>query len=113
MRILVFSDLHGNGSTAAERLTSELHPDWVVLCGEMLADFSNRPDDKRLDAQPDAQLDFWLERRGCFLREGTVTTFILGNHEQSGFQDAVSGGHSLNAVAIWRGVRIPGSQVNG
>jgi len=84
MRILVFSDLHGNGFTAAERLTAELQPDWVVLCGDMLPDFSNRPDDKRLDAQ----VDFWLERRGCFLREGAVTTYILGNHEQTGFLDA-------------------------
>ena len=84
MRILVFSDLHGNGFTAAERLTAELQPDWVVLCGDMLPDFRNRPDDKRLDAQ----VDFWLERRGCFLREGAVTTYILGNHEQTGFLDA-------------------------
>ena len=84
MRFLVFSDLHGNGFTEAECLTAELQPDWVVLCGDMLPDFSNRPDDKRLGAQ----LDFWREYRGCFLREGAVTTFILGNHEQSGFLDA-------------------------
>ena len=83
MRILVFSDLHGNGFTEAERLTAELEPDWVVLCGDMLPDFNNRPSNKRLDAQ----LDFWREHRGCFLREGAVTTFILGNHEQSGFLD--------------------------
>ena len=84
MRFLVFSDLHGNGFTEAERLTAELQPDWVVLCGDMLPDFNNCPEDKRLEAQ----LGFWREYRGCFLREGAVTTFILGNHEQSGFLDA-------------------------
>ena len=84
MRILVFSDLHGNGFTEAERLTAELQPDWVVLCGDMLPDFNNRASDKRLDAQ----LGFWREHRGCFLRAGAATTYILGNHEQSGFLDA-------------------------
>jgi Icc-related predicted phosphoesterase len=83
VRILAFSDLHGSGFLEAEHLIDEYRPDWVVLCGDMLPDFSQRPEDSRLAAQQ----KFWKEQRAVFIREGMVTTFIQGNHELPGFRD--------------------------
>ncbi len=84
MRVLAFSDLHGNGFQEAERLTKAHQPDWIVLCGDMLPDFNQRPECRRLEAQR----AFWQEHRHAFLREGAITTFVLGNHELTGFRDA-------------------------
>ena len=84
MRVLAFSDLHGNGFQEAERLTKAHQPDWIVLCGDMLPDFNQRPEGRRLEAQR----AFWQEHRHAFLREGAITTFVLGNHELTGFRDA-------------------------
>ena len=84
MRVLAFSDLHGNGFQEAERLTKAHQPDWIVLCGDMLPDFSQRPEGRRLEAQQ----AFWQANRHAFLLEGAITTFVLGNHELTGFRDA-------------------------
>ncbi len=83
MRILLFSDLHGGGYSEAKGLVGEHQPDWVVLLGDMVPDFYQSPSTRRLAAQQ----GFWQQKRNCFMRAGTVTTSILGNHELPGFRD--------------------------
>ncbi len=83
MKILAFSDLHGDGFIDASALVEVHQPDWIVLCGDMLPDFSNLQDERRLEAQR----SFWKDQRGAFLREGCLTTYVLGNHELAGFRD--------------------------
>jgi len=40
IRILAFSDLHGKGFREASSLIDQQRPDWIVLCGDLLPDFS-------------------------------------------------------------------------
>jgi Icc-related predicted phosphoesterase len=82
VRILAFSDLHGHAFHEAERLVALHRPDWLVLCGDMLPDFNQRPEANRTEAQR----SFWRDHRGAFMRQGTVTTFLHGNHELPGFR---------------------------
>jgi|GEM_PF-1301535 len=82
MKILAFSDLHGNGFHEASSLIDQLRPDWIVSCGDLLPDFSQRPANYRLMAQQ----EFWRDHRHLFTRPGTVTTMIVGNHELPGFK---------------------------
>jgi len=51
VRILTFSDLHGNGFCEASCLIDVSRPNWVVLCGDMLPDFKQRAEGSRLNAQ--------------------------------------------------------------
>ncbi len=88
MKILAFSDLHGDGFVAAADLVDRHRPDWIVLAGDMVPDFTNLKEERRLKAQ----MSFWMERRSAFLREGIVTTYVLGNHELKGFRDPEMGG---------------------
>ncbi len=84
LRLLAFADLHGKGYPAAERLIDEYRPDWLVLLGDILPDFSMiQGRGNRLEAQ---RLH-WQTYRSCFVREGMVTTFVRGNHEIEGFSD--------------------------
>lgn len=82
MRILAFSDLHGDGFLAASDLIDRHHPEWVVCCGDMLPDFNQRPANLRLLAQQ----EFWRDHRHLLTRQGVVSTLILGNHELPGFR---------------------------
>ncbi len=84
LKILAFSDLHGRAFARASELVHLFEPDWIVLCGDMLPDFGMiGGKGNRLDAQR----AFWEHYRTSFLREGAVTTFLLGNHELEGFSD--------------------------
>ncbi len=84
LRLLAFSDHHGRHSELAERLIADLEPDWIVLTGDMLPDYTNfRSKADRLQAQQ----DHWKSVKYRFLREGSVTTYLLGNHELVGFID--------------------------
>jgi len=40
MKILTFSDLHGRFTARAAQTIREQSPDWIVLAGDMLPDFS-------------------------------------------------------------------------
>lgn len=92
MRILHFSDLHGAAMRQAESLIEELQPDWIVLTGDMLPDFKRIPGElSRLEAQR----EWWRTWRSSFLRPGTPTTFVRGNHEIEGFED-----RALRAVPL-------------
>jgi len=82
MKILAFSDLHGNGFHEASSLINQHHPHWIVSCGDMLPDFTQRPANYRLMAQQ----EFWRDHRHLFIRQGIVTTMIGGNHELPGFR---------------------------
>jgi predicted phosphodiesterase len=81
VRILAFSDLHGNGFHEASSLIDQHRPHWLITCGDMLPDFSQRPANYRLMAQQ----EFWRDHRHLFIRPETVTTMIVGNHELPGF----------------------------
>lgn len=82
MRILAFSDLHGNGFYEASSLIDQHRPNWIITCGDMLPDFSQRPANYRLMAQQ----VFWRDNRHLFVRPETLTTMIVGNHELPGFK---------------------------
>lgn len=82
MRILTFSDLHGDGFQDASSLIDQHRPDWIITCGDMLPDFHQVPANLRLRAQQ----EFWRDHLHLFIREGTVTTMIVGNHELPGFR---------------------------
>jgi Icc-related predicted phosphoesterase len=84
MRILHFSDHHGRFTRQAERLIAKHRPDWIVLTGDILPDFhmiSGKAN--RLSSQR----EWWGTYRSSFLRPGSITTLILGNHEIEGFRD--------------------------
>jgi Icc-related predicted phosphoesterase len=84
LRILAFSDHHGRYSRLAQRLVAESRPDWIILAGDMLPDCETYGFSvNRLRAQQ----DHWDRVKPCFLREGAVTTYILGNHEHEEFID--------------------------
>lgn len=85
MRILVFSDLHGQGYRKAGALVEALAPDWVVVCGDMLPDFNRISGRER---RLEAQRDFWRAWRTELVRDGTPVTMVRGNHEIEGFRDA-------------------------
>ncbi len=82
VRILAFSDLHGGGFMEASALIDRHRPDWIVTCGDMLPDFQQRPPNSRLRAQQ----EYWRDHRDLFIREGAITTMIVGNHELPGFR---------------------------
>jgi Icc-related predicted phosphoesterase len=85
MRVLAFSDLHGEGAAEAGALVQELQPDWIVLLGDILPDFLPfGPQRTRLDSQR----EYWRSQGCRFRREGAVTTFVRGNHELEGFEAA-------------------------
>lgn len=84
MRILHFSDLHGVAMRQAETLIQEFQPDWIVLTGDMLPDFNRLSGEFR---RLNAQREWWQTWRSSFLRSGTPTTFVRGNHEIEGFED--------------------------
>lgn len=83
MRLLAFADLHGHGYSDAAALVRELHPDWVVLVGDILPDFLPfGPEQTRLDSQHAK----WGHCRGAFRPERGCMTFVRGNHELEGFE---------------------------
>lgn len=86
MRILHFSDLHGAAMREAESLIQTHEPDWIVLTGDMLPDFNRLPGTAR---RLEAQREWWRAWRNVFIRTGTPTTFVRGNHEVEGFEDRV------------------------
>jgi Icc-related predicted phosphoesterase len=84
LRILAFSDLHGRAMKKASMLIDDVRPDWIVLCGDILPDFSMiSGKGNRLDAQR----SFWSVYRSNFVRDYAVTTLVRGNHEIEGFSD--------------------------
>lgn len=84
LRILAFSDLHGEGFQEASRVIDDSRPDWIVLCGDMLPDFGViSGEGSRLEAQR----QFWMVYRSTFIRDFAVTTLVRGNHEIEGFCD--------------------------
>jgi Icc-related predicted phosphoesterase len=84
LRILHFSDLHGVAMRLAESTIEAVQPNWIVLTGDILPDFSRLPGESRRLA---AQREWWRTWRSSFLREGIRTTFVRGNHEIEGFED--------------------------
>jgi len=69
----------------AAQVIDDLRPDWIVLCGDILPDFSMiSGKGNRLDAQR----GFWNVYRSCFIRDDAVTTLVRGNHEIEGFRDS-------------------------
>jgi len=104
VRILAFSDLHGDGFLGVAGLVAAHRPDWIVLCGDLLPDFTNLRPHLRLGAQQ----RFWHRHRGLFLRDGAVTTYVVGNHEVEGFRDAALGAVPELAGGIVRVEGIPG-----
>jgi len=88
LRILAFSDLHGKGFKEATLLVDETHPDWIVLCGDLLPDFSMI---SGRESRLAAQREFWRTYRSTFIRDYAVTTLVRGNHEIEGFQDHTLG----------------------
>ena len=66
----------------ASALIDRHRPDWIVTCGDMLPDFQQRPPNSRLRAQQ----EYWRDHRDLFIREGAITTMIVGNHELPGFR---------------------------
>ena len=84
LRILALSDLHGKGYASAARTIDEVRPDWVILLGDILPDFSMISGrGNRLEAQR----YHWEIYRGDFVRDGVFTTLVRGNHELEGFSD--------------------------
>lgn len=84
LRILAFSDLHGRAMKRASEIIDNVRPDWIVLCGDILPDFSMiSGKGNRLDAQR----SFWSVYRSNFVRDDAVTTLVRGNHEIEGFSD--------------------------
>lgn len=84
MRILAFSDLHGQGYRRAGELIAAHGPDWVVVCGDMLPDFNRIPGRER---RLEAQRDFWRAWRTELVGAGVPVTMVRGNHELEGFRD--------------------------
>jgi Icc-related predicted phosphoesterase len=84
LRILVLSDLHGLHYKTASDLIDNMHPDWIVLCGDLLPDFAKIPG---VGNRLQAQREFWQVYRRTFIREFAVTTLVRGNHEIEGFLD--------------------------
>ena len=84
LRILAFSDLHGRAMKRASELIDDLRPNWIVLCGDILPDFSMiSGKGNRLEAQR----SFWSVYRSNFVRDFAVTTLVRGNHEIESFSD--------------------------
>jgi len=84
LRILALSDLHGRCFREASDLIDDTHPDWIVLCGDILPDFGMiSGKGNRLEAQR----EFWAVYRSCFIRDFAKTTLVRGNHEIEGFAD--------------------------
>jgi len=90
LRILAISDLHGLHFKTASALIDDMHPDWIMLCGDLLPDFGKIPG---LGNRLQAQRDFWQVYRRSFVRDFARTTLIRGNHEIEGFAD-----HELGRV---------------
>jgi Icc-related predicted phosphoesterase len=103
MRILVFSDLHGQGLRQAGTLIETYLPDWVVLCGDMLPDFNRvRGEGRSLTAQR----EFWATWRSEFTKHGIPVTLVKGNHEIEGFRDPEL--ERLPAQLVGRVLRLEG-----
>ena len=82
MRILAFSDLHGRHYREANKLINSLAPDWIVLLGDILPDFSRVAGaGNRLSCQR----EYWQTYSGMFEAREITTTFVRGNHEIEGF----------------------------
>ena len=82
MKILAFSDLHGHWYREAKSLVHQHKPDWIVLLGDILPDFSiigGRGN------QLTCQQDHWKLHASKFESQSVVTTFLRGNHEIEGF----------------------------
>src|SRR5208283_4675631 len=84
LRILVFSDLHGQHFKAASDLIDDMRPEWIVLCGDILPDYSMIPGQQ---SRLEAQREFWATHRRTFIRDSARTTLVRGNHEIEGFED--------------------------
>jgi len=101
---MAISDLHGLHFKTVSDLIDDVRPDWIVLCGDLLADFSKIPG---VGNRLQAQREFWQVYRRTFIRDFAVTTLVRGNHEIEGFQDqalcrlpAVLDGHVVRLEGV-------------
>jgi Icc-related predicted phosphoesterase len=84
MRILHFSDHHGQHLPNCRRLIRTYRPDWIVLTGDILPDF---PQVNGKGRQLALQREWWAAHREAFTSDSAVTTLVVGNHELEGFRD--------------------------
>jgi len=82
MKILALSDLHGRWYKQAGALIRLHDPDWIVLLGDMLPDFTMVSGARnRLECQQ----AHWQTQAALFESPRSPTTFIRGNREVDGF----------------------------
>jgi len=75
-------DLHGRHYQRAARLIWVYKPDWIILVGDILPDFSMVAG---RHSRLEAQRLHWQTYHRCFEAEGACTLFVCGNHEIEGF----------------------------
>ena len=101
LRLLVLSDLHGLHFKTVSDLIDDMRPDWIVLCSDLLPDFSKIPG---VGNRLHAQREFWQVYRRTFIRDFARTTLVRGNHA-AGRMPWCCAAMSMRALVLCDGTR--------